>query len=484
MKRIIVAATIIVASVFAGETTLDAIKYRNFQVIVENPHATNEELDKAELWLTQYIAAPYFRHRLSQLLLLSIEEAKTLLADLQNYREKFLWDAVQTTLKENLQSAAKLAKVYLQYYQHGSYAQEARNVILRAEIRLLQIVNEDAFRKIEGLVSVAWQDSDKLNELLEQLRIVPHPEAENDTMREKRIALEKKISDRLVQISFEESEKKFRKTYEKLMRAGNFLEAANLLNNGNQPKTLLNELKGNFKQSIIPELEQRVKKALQDDRSDSAEELLIAYDKFPLELQTLEGRKQVKALLYQVHERQDQALYEQVRRYRDQDHIKEYLQNAPLLSMKPEVEKYKAYLDQIDPTATLKKLYLDVDKIVWETSEADGDNNEVRVFVNGKRVLYETDLKSRFNQATRIGISSFFSAKPNDRIIIVITVIEIDLMGNDDNGQGRLIKTVSQLAKGYTTLPLKVGQLTTGTAHLRILGYPKAPNLPTWHSNR
>jgi len=116
VKGVIVWAIIIVAFVFGVETTWDGVKYRQFTVTVENPHATNEELDEAEQWLTQYIAAPHFRHRLSQIFFLDREEAQTRLAKLQAKREKFLWASVEIALKENLQAALKPAKEYLQYY--------------------------------------------------------------------------------------------------------------------------------------------------------------------------------------------------------------------------------------------------------------------------------------------------------------------------------------------------------------------------------
>jgi predicted acetyltransferase len=489
IKRVIVGAAIVVASWFGGETTWDAVKYRQFTVTVDNPQATNEELDDAQKWLTQYIAAPHFRHRLSQIFFLDREEAQTRLAKLQAYRDKFLWQAVETAKKENLQAALKPAKKYLQYYPSGAHAQEAHELILRAEIQQQQQDNEDALRQIEGAAQANWQDADSLNELLEQLRRVPHPEAETDTMREKRVTLDQRLSKRVVQVTVLANKERFRRTYERMMRAGNFLEAARLLSNSAQDQTLLNELKGKFQKDAILEIEQRVKKALQDDRFESANELLRMYDKFPHGLQTLEDRKKVKTLQNQVAARQDQFLYELFTLYLERDRLDRYLNEAPLQTMEEEVREYKAYLEKIDPKATLTGLKVQLQSIRWQNAYGDNDN-VVRLYVDGQYFIGEGKVESKTNTTTRINRNSrsSFNAKPFDRITITVTIIEEGIWkwGDEDNGQGSVTKPVSELAaKGYgLQLRRNKDNVKTAKVYVKIIGYPEAPTLPPWRGNK
>lgn len=81
--------------------------------------------------------------------------------------------------------------------------------------------------------------------------------------------------------------------------------------------------------------------------------------------------------------------------------------------MKTEVSEYKAYLDSIEPSATISKLKLFV-RITWLAAAAEGNDNVVNVSLNGKNVISQTNVESHFYQST-VFISSRFSAKPSGR---------------------------------------------------------------------
>jgi hypothetical protein len=464
------------------ETTMDLWNYKKLMAAIENPNATHETLGKAEQWLSNYITAPNFRHLIS---FVSRDDAKTTLTELQTRREAFWWEPVETALEKNLQAAVAPAKTYLKYFPNGSHANKCQNILQRAEIELLQHKNEEAFRQIAGGVKENWQDSDTLNELLEELRKLPlHQNAETDKMRQERVALEDSVLRRLAEIADQQDWERFRAGYNDKIRRKNFLAAAQALQS-RQSDERLEKLKAEFKSVVVHRIEEQVKRALKDDRLRDAEEILGKYAQFPVELQQAPGSEEydiIKALRHQVAERQDQDLYGEILKYRDREHTESYLQNAPLQTMKKVVSKYKAYLDKTAQTATIPNLKLFV-RITWQTSEADGNHNQIRVFLNGKTVIYKNNVKSRLNQSTNLGTSRSFSAKPSDIKTVVITVIEDDWVGDDDNGKGTAIKRVSDLAKGYT-LKLKAEGKTMAKAFIQIKGYPKAPNLLAWHGQK
>ncbi|MDM8557854.1 hypothetical protein [Candidatus Parabeggiatoa sp. HSG14] len=482
------AATIVAIPVlwFMAETAMDTMNYRKHKVAINNPHVTHEQLEKAEQWLTKYVTAPVFRHVFSRIFL-NQDKAQNLLtelAELQTHREKFLWEPVENALKENLMAAGIAASEYLKYYPYGTHAQEAQNIRLRAEIQKMQQENEDAFRHVAGRVQENSQNTDKLNELLEKLRNLPiYPQAETDEMRKKRMALEQKLSDKLVQIVSQQQWERFQKSYDNNMRRGNFLAAAKSLAN-RQADVRLNALKDSFKTVVIGELEKRAKQAVKDNRLQPARELLDQYAKFPHTLKTRKGNNQVKEWLSKIDEMEDEVLYEAVRKYRDIRHIHTYLQSAPLQTMKKEVEAYQNYLNKVDPTSTLK-LQLQLTRITWTDNAEQDDDNVVTVYLNGKPIIQQSDIVSDSQNPTGvIGPSTKFSAKPSESITIEIKVVEEDLYFDDDNGQGTLKKLVSELANGYSLKLRNSDGVETGTAHLKLLGYPKAPPLPAWHGVR
>ncbi len=181
------------------ETTMDVWNHKKFMTGIENPNATHEELRKAEQWLTQYITAPNFRHLISKRIV-SQDDAKSTLSELQTRRENSLWAPVDNA--EYLQAAVAPAKKYLNYYPNGAHAEDCENILQRAQLEVWQHENEDAFRQIASSVTKNWQESRTLNELLEKLRKLPiHQNAESDEMRQERVALEDRVLKRLTEIA-------------------------------------------------------------------------------------------------------------------------------------------------------------------------------------------------------------------------------------------------------------------------------------------
>jgi len=465
----------IISLCFMGETTIDLVNYRQHKVYVNNPHATHKQLSQSEKWLTQYLADPYFRHLISKIFF-SPEKAQTLLKNLQAHREKFLWVPVDKALKEkNFQAAFRLASEYLEYYPYGQHAQKAQDIKRRGEMIQQQQERKNTLRQIAREMQQHKQNADKMRDLLKKLLNI---QVEQPEMRDEQLRLEEAISNQLQKLETQQQWEEFRKEYEQKIQAGDFLAAAQSLDN-RQADARLKDLKETFKTVVIQEIEQKVRQALKEKNFKLADKLLNEYAEFPLELQTAEAKLKAAALQHQVDKWQDRALYEAARQHREAKHILRYLQEAPLQTMAKEVSVYKAYLDTIGPKAILNQLQLKLTQIRWEN--VDDYDNIVRVFLNGKQVIYNDEVDAKPNTSTGvIGISPFFTAKSDLLISIEISVINEDIFFNDDYGQGTVKKQVSELAKGYAVALRNSYKIKTGTAFVEIEGYPEAPVLPAW----
>ncbi|OQY43684.1 MAG: hypothetical protein B6247_31290 [Candidatus Parabeggiatoa sp. nov. 2] len=233
-RRIISTLIAIVALLFVTETTMDFRNYHQHIVAINNPHTTHEQFDKAETWLTQYVAAPYFRHLISRVFLSSREQAQKTLMELQAHRDKFLWEPVAIALKANDLPAAKApASEYLKYFPLGEHAQKAREIKLNAEIQPRESKKD-------------WEN--------------------------------------------------FVKTYTDYMNNGNLKQAAKWLLDRKPETAELKQLKDIFKTVVIEKIADKVTLALKEARFEEAWRLLEEYANSPSSLQTVEGTQKIAVL--------------------------------------------------------------------------------------------------------------------------------------------------------------------------------------------
>ena len=474
-KRIFYTIISIIVLWFVAETSIDLFNYRKNIVAANNPHTTHEEIDRAEKWLTEYLATPYFRHMISKIFL-SRKKVQSLLQDLQKRRDDFMWGPVEKALKmKDLAAAYIPVSEYLKYYPYGQHAQQAQDIKRRWQ----QLENQKEFRRISALAQTSWQNKDQLRKLLKELSQLPKYPAETDEMRQQRIDLENQISEQLVKLTEKQEWKRFLENFNQNLEAKNFQVAANLLMNSHQPAAKLTPLKNTFKTVTIQSLQQDVTQALKEKRLEFAVNLLNKYTKLPSELKLADNDIKISQLRREIAEKQDQALYEVVRTRKDLASVIQYLQQAPLKTMAKYVSKYKTYLDKIAPNATIHDLQLKLAQIHWEN--VNDDDNLVRVYLNGQLVINKK-VDARPNTTTaNVGTSLFFTAKANVLITIKITIINEDIFFDDDYGQGRVEKPLSELVDGYNLVLHDKSGTKTATVTLKIKGYPKAPDLPAWH---
>ncbi len=465
-----------------AETSLDLKFYQQHLVAANNEHATHQELNRAEKWLTSYIAAPYYRHLISHAFL-SHSEAEKLLTDLQNHRETFLWGPVEEALAVNLSAALSPAQAYLKYYPYGQHAKAAHDIKLRSEIQTAQRKYEETLRKIAFVVQKNLQNSIQLSELLEVLRELPQqPEAETDSLRQERIALEQHVSDQLTYLKDQQDWKQFLLQIDHIMQSGNFLAAGQMLSL-RPPNKRLNSLKETFKTIVMQRFEKQVNLALTDKKLlEQVSEYLKAYAQLPGDLKTPVHQSKVADWQHQLSERQDEIWYEAARTHLDIKHINQYLQKAPLKTMKKEIHDYKVYLESTSGIM-LNQLHLKFAQIHWE--HINDKDNIVTLLLNAREVIKSNKVNAEAHTSTDvIGISPDFSAKPSDILTIEIQVVNKDLFFDDDYGHVKAEIPLSELAEatnGYK-LSLRTDKgVKTGTAFIEIENYPQEPVLPVWH---
>ncbi len=477
---------IIIGLWFVTETSLDIMNYRQHTIIASLPHTTTKQLDEAENWLVDYIAAPYFRHSLAKIFF-NNNEANSHLTRLQINREKLLWEPV-TKVQSNLIVAANFAIEYLIRYPQGKHAQQARNIKLNAELLQNRQANADSLRDNQFFAKNNWQDFDKISNILVKLRGFPlYPKVETDKQRQKRILWESELATHLLQLTEQQNWLKFLISYEEKIKSRQFIAVAQALIN-HHPTEHLEGLKTSFREVVVQELEELVEHTLKDNINLlKTEDLLREYTRFPPQLQTNNGKQTIALLRYKIHERIDEELYNEVIKNLDLAHIQKYLQEAPLRNMRREIMDYKNFLSRIDPSNMLR-LRLKLTKITWVN--VNDQNNIVSVFLNGKQAIYNDKVDANHGSTTTgiIGLSSVFSAKPNHPITIAISVTNEGLFLNDDYGHAMVELTISELAEPILGYPLTLrtdenkGQ-RTGTAFFELEGFPREPLLPPWRSN-
>jgi hypothetical protein len=215
---------------------------------LDSPDATTEQRTQAEQWYKSYGSSPWWRHQLSQWVLMSKDNAaKTLREKIEGEEDK-AWGLV--TEQKTPQDRYAPAKAYQKKYgENGRYRIEAERIVAKAEDEsawgevlrlqgpakvqaahryleerlegahrekakslLLALksdnesgVNESHLSRIKGRLDLATQEKNEnvtaYKELLEQLHVLPFPQAETPDVRQKRMALAAEIEMRMADVA-------------------------------------------------------------------------------------------------------------------------------------------------------------------------------------------------------------------------------------------------------------------------------------------
>lgn len=470
-----------VPALFLGaETWMDRSNYQKVVLVADSPQANDTMLQGAEHWLTRYLLAPPFRHWLSKKFILQADAAQAQLMQIQNYRDTALWQRVEEAQVISVKVAA--AQHYLQAYPNGAHANEALSLQNQLQLQQHQQANAKALQSLQTRVNSGQLDAETLEKLLTEVReLPPHLEAETPEQAQQRQSLEAKLSKQQAQLAYQQDWGAFFKTYQAYMQKGRFLDAANWLNERQTDSEDLQTLKAVFIEETPEKIAQQARQALQDKRLREAEDILQTYESFPLALQNPQGRKLIRDTQQAIFTKRDENQYEQLRKDSNLENAKDYLQNAPLKTMREEVQQYQEYLESIRPDAQLD-LTLIVERIDWKDVSDNG--NEISVNVNGKREALFSDIDVDPNTSSRLNKNIAIKTRADAKLNINVTVFDKNWgFSDEDNGQGRDVKSVADLASNPVyIMKLKREENSEHTANVifRLKGYPQAPKLPAW----
>jgi len=183
--------------------------------------------------------------------------------------------------------------------------------------------------------------------------------------------------------------------------------------------------------------------------------------------------KQLQKLEGMLDIAEDRDLYVQVVKYKDQEHLTQYLKYAPLKKMERSVSRYQQHLNQLANPLNLK---LVLDNIDWGGSCGHSD---LFVTYNGKTIIEKTDFRPpRSGVSSRIG-SIQFREKLSD-ITKIYAKVSCSSWWTKSSGEVNWEGTVGSL----NGLRLKVDSEdgANRTITFTLSGLPEEPVLPPWGS--
>lgn len=321
---------------------------------------------------------------------------------------------------------------------------------------------------------------DLLEKLVRELRDVglPFPDAANPEQMKKLAMLRQQAELKEAEEQQRQGWILFKKRYQALMDDHQPGLAARLLMERKPETTQLRGLKDDFRTQAPLAINGGVNRYV---KSQSWAESVTWLERLKNDnaLSTLwpQSINQIEKHLAEMRRRYDQDLYLQVKRYRDLEHVQQYLQLSPLQTMKKDVEQWKHYLTTSDKKQRLTLIWANCE---WGKIKKRKSYN-IRIELNGKTILEKNKVSLAPETTSGELGRATFEAKPSDIINmkIEVTLPRKTFFDKDENfGRGRYARTVLGLKGKRVELVGKSGITSYATFHLE--GLAQAPPLPDW----
>jgi len=480
------------ASLILGFTGYDAMRYRSVVVTESKTDSTEEQILNAEIWLDKYYKAPTYLRWLSYWMVLSREEAFSLLTELTTRRDDMLWEQVSGASPSGKVSAAQK---YLKFFPvQGRHTQEALGIVETANHQENLDKNKSYLKDLEKKLQLLIVNTDTrlsdLNALSHEVDALPYPDARSDKLEEQQQKLRTQISQKISEVAQLQrlaAWEKFRQTYIALIGDGNIQQAARLLveRQPTEPdQQQLMQLKQDFQKRAPPIIRQKVDDFLKYRRFEDARKAAqLRADPNVAELLPPAVITELAALDEKINEAVDLDLYSQIIKYKPQcnDQITAYLTKAPLKTMQQEVHKYQRSLADMEGPLNLT---LKLSAVQWHNhyySSFYTYRNKIDVFLAGKHLVTVPEVVSKPNGVSKDLGEATFRAYLNDTITIKVDVVaKYGALWDSTmpGGSGSWTGTPNQLRSGVT-IDLN-GDGFTNRATFAIEGIPPEPPLPDW----
>jgi len=460
-----------------GSTIRDLGGWRTAQ-LAHGPAATTGEIDAALAWLGHYSECPW--HWPAHLAMLTPAAARAEAGKLQEGREQQAWEPV-ANLAPDVIKQEEPARHYLGGFPLGRHAPDATAILAKAKDTRARRVNEEALIKAEQRIA-AIPTSPTLAQL-EALRkeveaLPPLVDHVSEDQKVRRDAALHNINARIAAAVADADWNDFLKSYNGLIKAAQVSEAADILR-----RRRLSDDKGRaiVKQflDVAPGLIVQNASALADDHQWSeARSFLDGCERWPLDLRPDPLMQKIRAERARVDRREDEWLYAEFTRGLRLKQADDYLENAPLRTMKDEVGAYKKYLERRQGKL---KLFLHLLYVKWGENCWNNSYNIVTVSFDNRRAIEATGVTSKALVETP-GFEPFaFEGKVDQRFPVEISIVNHDYAiggGDHDHGSAFEKLTLGELAEGQI-LKLRFNH-GVNEARFRVTGMPEEPTLPAW----
>jgi hypothetical protein len=267
----------------------------------------------------------------------------------------------------------------------------------------------------------------------------------------------------------------FYRLYTDLLSEGKTVEASLVLQS-RKGDSRIERLAETFEATALRYLDTEIKEKLSVGQIEEAYALHRQIGQWPLDLdiRSESGRREEVELLRTIKKFHDRELYDRARDYKTPSALSEYLELAPIGSMRQPVEKYIEWLESIDSVVQLE---LAVSRVRWG-EETDKSDIEIEVKVNGEPAIKLVDLKGIPGSTSPLYAGKYsFSAKLNDFVEIDVSLKFDPWFGSGEMGEASAKVRVKEL-NGYTM------KVSSGDFHNTVVfglqGIKEQPKLPSW----
>ena len=474
------------------EVRSDGVMYREISARRENPAVDENILVKDEEWLTSYYVSPTYIHFLSRIFVLTKNQANIKAIEWANKREEQAYIKIIKAIEENdTPNVISYIGEYIKVFPNGKYINEVRVIIGTKTTAEGNKKNEHYLNSLEtelNLFKVSKEASqEKLKSLQDNINNLPFSpptksaEIRQDALRE--IVVKKQIEITVLIANEELAE--FKQKYNELISKDNILDSARLL--VSRQKTDIETLKGDFRSKAPNIILNNATAYLNNKEYDMARKKINEIqDANVIDLLMVEQIKFVRTIDPKINIAEDKYLYEQVKKHMSKITLDNYLEKAPLKTMKKEVDEYKSYLGKSmgEVEVSINCTRIDWGSEFW--SRIYNYDNDVEVLVNGRIIISKNSIKSQANSSSSQIGSGKLKISLDKSIEIIIkntTSYGYKFIGTMDGGKGSFSGSISEL-QSSKTIDLKPSVNSfTNKATIVLNGIPMAPSLPDWKEN-
>jgi hypothetical protein len=221
----------------------------------------------------------------------------------------------------------------------------------------------------------------------------------------------------------EEEAKQFEGEYHQLMRQGDLRGAAQRLVERAPSGSAWSALKTDFREKALGLSQDKTRKFIRDKQWVRGHQYAktCRQDEYVKTLLSDDELRKIEDMEHEVDVAEDRYLYAKVEdpRTRTLENIDKYLAEAPLKTMKRQMEDYRNYHKKMQGKLDLE---LSIACIEWGEDCYGDHNNNVTVLVGGDTVI-DTDVRSTRGQAVHDVGEGNFESKLNDKVNINVQII-------------------------------------------------------------